>query len=101
MEGDRRVDGDRRRAHAALGAVEGEDAAQRRPPDEEVLGREAGQQALDAGDQLGRVEGLDQVVVGARAQALDLRFTSRSAVSMMIGMWRRRLSSARILVATW
>ena len=57
---------------AALGAVEGQDAAHRRPRQQGVPRREARQQALDAGQQLGRVERLDEVVVGTGAQAADL-----------------------------
>ena len=57
---------------AALGAVVGVDPAHRRPPDQRVAGREAGDQALHAGQQLGRVERLDQVVVGAGPQRPDL-----------------------------
>ncbi len=72
MERDRRVDRDRRRADAALGAVEREDATERRPGEQRFARREAGEQALDPGQQLGRVERLDQVVVGAGAQAADL-----------------------------
>ena len=56
----------------ALGAVEGEDAAHRRPGQQRVARREAGQQALDPGQQLGRVERLDEVVVGAGPQPADL-----------------------------
>ena len=69
VEGDRGVDGDGRRPDAALGAVEREDPAHRRPGQQHVARREPGEQALDAGQQLGRVERLDEVVVGAGAQA--------------------------------
>src|ERR1019366_1773999 len=72
LERDRRVDRERGGTHAALGAVEGEDAAEGRPADQQVARGEAGEQALDPGEQLGRVERLDQVVVGASAEALDL-----------------------------
>ena len=57
---------------AALRAVEREDAAHRRPGEQRVARREAGQQALDPGQQLGRVERLDEVVVRAGAQPPDL-----------------------------
>src|SRR5471030_1211076 len=53
VQGDRRVDRDRRRTHAALRTVEGEDMAHRRPADEQVARREARQEALDPGQQLG------------------------------------------------
>ena len=66
------VDRDGRGAHAALRPVEGEDAAKRRAGRQHVSWREPGQQALDAGQQLGRVERLDQVVVGPGTQAADL-----------------------------
>ena len=72
LERDRGVDRDRRRAHPALRPVVGVDAAHRRPADERVAGREAGDEALHPGEQLGRVERLDQVVVGARAEGSDL-----------------------------
>ena len=72
VEGDRRVDRDRRRPDAALRPVQGEDAPERWPPDERLVWREPGQEALNPGHQLGRVERLDQVVVGARPQAADL-----------------------------
>ena len=72
MERDRRVDRDRRRAHAALGAVVDVDPPERRPADERLGRGEPGQQALDPGQELGRVERLDQVVVGAGPQAADL-----------------------------
>ena len=72
MERDRRVDRDGRRADPALGAVERERPAERRPGQERLLRREPGEQALDPRQQLGRVERLDQVVVGAGAQPADL-----------------------------
>ena len=72
VERDGGVDGDGRRPDAALGAVEREDPAERRACQEHVARREAGQQALDPGQQLRRVERLDQVVVGTGAEALDL-----------------------------
>jgi hypothetical protein len=72
MQRDRRVDRDRRRADAALGAIEGERAAERRPGEQGLLGRETGEQALDPGEQFGRMERFDQVVVGTGTQATDL-----------------------------
>ena len=72
LERDRGVDRDRRRAHAALRAVVGVDAAHRRPADQRVARGEPRDQALHAGEQLRRVEGLDQVVVGARPQRAHL-----------------------------
>ena len=72
MEGDRGIDGDRRRAHAALGPIEGQDPAQRWTSQQDVLRREPGEQALDPGEQLCRVERLDEVVVGAGPQAAHL-----------------------------
>ena len=72
MERDGRVDGDGRGAHAALGAVVRVDAAQRRASDQRVLGREPREEALHPRQQLGRVERLDEIVVGAGAQATDL-----------------------------
>ena len=72
VEGDRRVDGDGRRPDAALGPVEREDPPHRRPGEQRVARREPGEQALDPGQQLGRVERLDEVVVGTRAEAADL-----------------------------
>ena len=72
LERDRRVDRDRRRADAALGAVVGVDAAHRRPADERLARREARDERLHPGEQLGRVERLDEVVVGARPQRADL-----------------------------
>src|SRR4051812_3965919 len=71
MERDGGVDRDGRRPDAALRAVEGEDATQRWPS-QSLLGREPGEKALDAGQQLSRVERLDEVVVGAGTQAADL-----------------------------
>ena len=73
-QGDGGVDGDGGGAHAALGAVEAGEAAER-----QLLGpglrllplARARQQRLDARDQLERVERLDDVVVGTGAQALD------------------------------
>ena len=72
MERDRRVDRDRRGPHTALGAVEGEDATERRPGEQRLAWREPREQALDPGQQLRRVERLDEVVVGSGAQAADL-----------------------------
>ena len=72
LERDRRVDRDRRRPDAALGAVVGVDAAHRRPTHERLARREARDERLHAGEQLGRVERLDEVVVGARTQRTDL-----------------------------
>ncbi len=69
VERDGRVDRDGRRPDAALGAVEREDPPERRPCEERFPWREARQEALDPGKQLGRVERLDEVVVGARPQA--------------------------------
>jgi hypothetical protein len=87
VQRDRRVDRDRRRAHAALRTVEGVHAPERRPREHQLLGREAGEQALDPREQLRRVERLDQVVVCAGAHAADLLLHLAFAVSMMIGMW--------------
>ena len=74
MERDRRVDRDRRRADAALGAVEREHlaraAAGRRAASS--CGAKRASRLLHPGQQLGLVERLDQVVVGAGAQAADL-----------------------------
>jgi hypothetical protein len=72
MQRDGGVDRDGRRAHAALRAVEREDPAHRRAGQQRLARREPGEQALDPREQLGRVERLDEVVVGARAQAADL-----------------------------
>ncbi len=72
MERDRGVDRDGRRPHPALGAVERQGATERRPGEQRFARCEAGEQALDPGQQLRRVERLDEVVVGARAQAADL-----------------------------
>ena len=103
VERDRGVDRDRRRADAALGAVEREDPPERRPGRASAsLRREPGEQALDPGQQLGRVERLDQVVVGAGPQAADL------LLDLALGgehddrdVARRSPSSVRIFVATW
>ena len=74
VQRDRGIDRDRRGADAALGPVEGEDPPERRPSHERLARGEAGEEALDPGEQLGRVEGLDEVVVGAGPQAADLLF---------------------------
>ncbi len=76
--GDGGVDRERGRAHAALCAIERNDAALRRV----LLGMralEAREQAAHAGRQLLRVDRLRQVVVGARAQREHLRVDVRAA----------------------
>ena len=72
VEGDRRVDRDGRRADPALGAVESQDPAHRRASEQRLARREAGEQALDPREQLGWMERLDEVVVGACPEAADL-----------------------------
>ena len=72
MQGDRGVDGDGRRPDPALGPVIGQDPAHRRARQQRITGREPGQQALDPGEQLRRVEWLDQIIVGAGPQTPDL-----------------------------
>ena len=70
-------------AHLVARDVDGEVADAQRLVDR--LGRRA-QAGADAGDELLRVERLDDVVVGARLEALARRRRCRScAVSMMIG----------------
>ena len=101
VERDRGVDRDRRRADAALGAVEGEDPAERRPADERLVRREPGEQALDPGQQLGRVERLDQVVVGAGAEAADLLLDLPLGGEHDDRDVAGRAFLGRIFVATW
>ncbi len=74
VQRDRRVDRDRRRPDAALGAVEGDQLAHRRPAALSAALRrpEPRQQAAHAREELGLVERLDEVVVGAGTQAPDL-----------------------------
>ena len=69
---DRRVDRDGGRPDSALGAVESQDPPHRRPSEERLPRREPGKQALDPGEQLGWMERLDEVVIGARPEAADL-----------------------------
>ena len=71
MERDRHVDGEGRRPDATLGPVEGDDVPERRARGALVSGREAGEEAPDPCEKLGRVERLHEVVVRARPQALD------------------------------
>ena len=72
MEGDGGVDRDGRRTHPALRPIQGEHPTHRRSRQEDVSGGEARQEALDPGKQLGRMEGLDEVVVRTGSQSADL-----------------------------
>ncbi len=101
MKADGSIDRDGRRAHPTLRPVQGDHPTHRRSREEDVSRGEARQQALDPGEQLGWMEGFDEVVVRAGSRPRTFCSTSRSAVSMMIGTCEALPSSPRILVATW